>query len=92
LASRVSELKGSGLTGFGVAANWLARQAIPLKKQVHPGWEYCRVQDPTQESGDNIEASELVELLKEMFQNINSWLTLEQVRTYHLQVARDLVR
>jgi hypothetical protein len=46
--------------------------------------EYCGVQDTTQESGDTIEASKMVDLLKEMFQNINSWLTPEQVRTNHL--------
>jgi hypothetical protein len=63
LASRVSELKGFDLTGVDVAANWLACRVTPLKKQVHPGWEYNRVQDPTRESKDNIEANKLVELL-----------------------------
>jgi hypothetical protein len=46
----------------------------------------------TWELGDNIEASKLVELLKEMFQNTNSWSTPEQVHTYHLQVVRDPLR
>jgi hypothetical protein len=47
------------------------------------------VEDPTREMSNNLFATKMVELLQEMFQNINSWLTLEQVRTYHLQVARD---
>jgi hypothetical protein len=89
LASRVSELKGLGLTRVSMAANWLAHRVTPLKKQVHPGWEYSGVQDPTRESKNNIEANKLVELLQEMFQNINSWLTPEHVRTYHLHVERD---
>jgi hypothetical protein len=38
-----------------------------LKKQVHCWWEYYMMQDPTQESGDNIEANKLVLLLKELF-------------------------
>jgi hypothetical protein len=50
-----------------MAANWLTHRVTPLKKQVHPRWEYCRVQEPTRESGDNIEANKLVELLQEMF-------------------------
>jgi hypothetical protein len=40
LASQVSELKGLGLIGVSVAANWLAHRVTPLKKQVHLGWEY----------------------------------------------------
>jgi hypothetical protein len=63
-----------------------------MKKQVRPRWEYCGVHDPTRESGDNIEANKLVELLKEMFENTNSWPTPKQERIYHLQVARDPVR
>jgi hypothetical protein len=63
LASRVSELKRLNLTGVGVVANWLTHQVIPLKKQVHPGWEYRGVQDPTRESDDNIEVSKLIDHL-----------------------------
>jgi hypothetical protein len=40
LANRVSDLKRSGLIDVCVAGNWLARRVTPLKKQVHPGWEY----------------------------------------------------
>jgi hypothetical protein len=43
-----------------VAANWLAYWVTPMKKQVHPGWEYNRLQDPTQETSDNIGVSKLV--------------------------------
>jgi hypothetical protein len=34
----------------------------------------------------------LVKLLKEMFQDTFSWLTDEQLRSYHIGVERDLVR
>jgi hypothetical protein len=77
LASRVSELKGLGFSEVYAAANWLAHHVMLLKKQVHPRWEYNRVQDPTQKSGDNIEANRLVELLQEMFQISSSWPTTE---------------
>jgi hypothetical protein len=84
LASRVSELKGLGLIGVGVVANWLAYRVVLMKKQVHPGWEYYGVQYSTQELGNNIEASKLVDLLKELFENTNNWPTPKQVRSYHL--------
>jgi hypothetical protein len=51
----------------GVVANWLARRVVSLKKQVHPRWEYCGVQDLTCKSDQNIELAKLTELLKEMF-------------------------
>jgi hypothetical protein len=55
-----------------MVTNWLAHRVVPLKKQVHPGWEYCGVQDPTHELDQNIELVKLTELLKEMFQNVVS--------------------
>jgi hypothetical protein len=50
-------------------------QVVPLKKQVNPWWKYCRVQDPTRESGDNIELAKLTDHLKQMFENADCWLT-----------------
>jgi hypothetical protein len=47
LGNRVNNLKNQGLTGVCVAAYSLARRVMPLKKQVHPGWEYIRVHDLT---------------------------------------------
>jgi hypothetical protein len=47
LGNRVNDLKNQGLTGVYVATHWLARRVMPLKKQVHPGWEYSGVHDPT---------------------------------------------
>jgi hypothetical protein len=85
-------VKELSLTKVGVVTNWLARRVITLNKQVHPGWEYCRVQDLTCESSNNIEAAMLIEHLKEVFQNINSWLTPEQVHAFHIQTARYPVR
>jgi hypothetical protein len=39
MANRVNELKRLGLTRVGMVTNWLARQVIPLKKQVRSEWE-----------------------------------------------------
>jgi hypothetical protein len=47
LISRINNLKGHDLTGVCVAANWLARRVMPLKKQIHPEWEYDGLEDPT---------------------------------------------
>jgi hypothetical protein len=43
LASSVTELNGLNLIGADRAVNWLARRVTPLKKQVHPEWEYSGV-------------------------------------------------
>jgi hypothetical protein len=42
---------------------------MPLKKQVHPGWEYSGFNDPTREIIEKIKSSKLVKLLEKMFQN-----------------------
>jgi hypothetical protein len=39
MANRVNELKRLGLIRVGMVTNWLARQVIPLKKQVRSEWE-----------------------------------------------------
>jgi hypothetical protein len=68
-------LKENDLTGVCVPAHWLAHRVIPLKKQVHPRWEYNRLQDLTQETTEKINPDLLVKLLEEMFQNTSSWPT-----------------
>jgi hypothetical protein len=88
LASQVSDLKRRGLISVCVAANWLAHRVTPLKKQVHPGWEYIGLQDLSRESIENIRFSKLVKLLEEMFQNTSSWPLVEEVRSYHLGMER----
>jgi hypothetical protein len=55
---------------------------MPLKKQVHPRWEYNRIEDPTQESTDKINVSEVLKLLQEMFNKTSSWPMSEQARSY----------
>jgi hypothetical protein len=75
-----------------MAANWLARRVTPLKKRVHPGWEYNALQDLSRELFDYIRVSKLVKLLEEMFQNTSNCPSVEQVRAYHLQMERELVR
>jgi hypothetical protein len=49
-----------------MATHWLACGVIPLKKQVHPGWEYRGLQDLTWETIDKITLDHLVMLLEEM--------------------------
>jgi hypothetical protein len=72
LANRVNDQKRRDLTGVCVATNWLARRAMPLKKKVHPGWEYSGLEDPTRESTDKLRVSEVLKLLQEMFGNTNN--------------------
>jgi hypothetical protein len=45
---------------------------MPLKKQVHPGWEYSGLQDPTRETNEKPEVEYVLEILQEMFTNISS--------------------
>jgi hypothetical protein len=73
-----------------MAANWIACQVTPLKKQVHPGWGYNRLQDPTREKSGKIGVSKIVKLLEEMFQNMSSWPIVEQVCAFHLGTKRVL--
>jgi hypothetical protein len=70
-------MKEHGLTRVCIATHWLARRVIPLKKQVHPDWEYSGVQDPTRETNEKITPERLVKLLQDMFQDTSSWLTDE---------------
>jgi hypothetical protein len=77
LTNKINFLKERGLTGVCVATHWLAYRVIPLKKQVHPGWEYSGVQDPTWETSEKITPEHLVKLLEEMFQDTPSWPTDE---------------
>jgi hypothetical protein len=60
LFSRVNNLKARGLTRVYVATHWLVYRVTPLKKQIHPGWEYNGLQDPTRETTERIEPSKLV--------------------------------
>jgi hypothetical protein len=92
LTNKINILKGKGLIGVYVAAHWLACQVQPLKKQVHRGWEYSGLQDPTQETSENITLELLVKHLGEILQDTSSWPTDEQVRSYHIGVERDPVR
>jgi hypothetical protein len=72
LAGQVSGLKELCLTRVSVATNWLVHRDTPLKKHVHPGWEYNGIEDLTHEMSDNLSATKIVELLQEKFQNIDS--------------------
>jgi hypothetical protein len=91
LSAKVSQLKVLGLTGVSVVANWLARRVVPLKKQVHPGWEYYGPSIPTREDDRPLIESQLHRLLEEMFQSTDSWPIPKQVRPFNLSVARDVV-
>jgi hypothetical protein len=59
LAKKVSKLKQLRLIGVSVVTNWLARWVTPLKKQVHPRWEYRGIQDPTCEVNRHITTAKL---------------------------------
>jgi hypothetical protein len=72
LTNKINALKERSLTGVCVAAHWLARNVIPLNKQVHPGWEYSGLQDPSRETTEKIHPDLLMKLLEEMFQNTSS--------------------
>jgi hypothetical protein len=67
LVNKVNILKEKGLIGVCVAAHWLARRVQPLKKQMHPGWEYIGLQDPTRESYEKIALELLMKHLGELF-------------------------
>jgi hypothetical protein len=54
LTNKINHLKEQGLTGVCFAAHWLTHKVLPLKKQVHPGWEYIGLQDLTQETSEKI--------------------------------------
>jgi hypothetical protein len=45
---------------------------MPLKKYVHPGWEYSCLEDPTRDSTDKLKVSEVLKLLQEMFIDTSS--------------------
>jgi hypothetical protein len=92
LTNKINLLKECGLTGVCVATQWLAYRVLPLKKQVHLGWEYSGFQDPTRETSDKITLVHLVKLLEEMFQDTSNWPTDEQVHSYHIRMERDPVR
>jgi hypothetical protein len=70
LADQVSALKGLSLTGVSMVANWRACRVIPLKKQVHPSWEYNMIHDLTYEVNRHITKAKLETLSKEMFQSM----------------------
>jgi hypothetical protein len=74
-----------------VATHWLARRVLPLKKQIHLGWEYSGLQDLTQDTIDKITPELLVKHMEEIFQDTSSWTTDEQVRSYHIGVEWDPV-
>jgi hypothetical protein len=65
LTNKVNTLKEPCLIGVYVAAHWLARRVVPLKKQVHPYWEYSGTQDPARETNEKITSEHLVKLLEE---------------------------
>jgi hypothetical protein len=69
LTNKINFLKEHDLTRVCVATHWLARRVVPLKKQVHLGWEYMGLQDSNQETGEKIPPELLVKLLEEMFQD-----------------------
>jgi hypothetical protein len=92
LTNKINLLKEQCLTGDYVATHCLGRGVLPLKKQIHPSWEYNGLQEPIRETNEKIALELLVKHLEEMFQATSSWSTDVQVHSYHIMVERDLVR
>jgi hypothetical protein len=92
LTNKINLLKEQVLTRVCVAAHWLAHGVLPLKKHVHLGWEYSRLQDPTRETNEKITPELLVKHLEEIFYYTSNWPTDVQVSSYHIEVESDLVR
>jgi hypothetical protein len=92
LIAKVNLLKEKGLTGVCMASHWLTHRVRSLKKQVHLGWEYSRLQNATQETQEKMAPKLLVKHLGEIFQDISTWPTDEQVRHYHIRIERQPVR
>jgi hypothetical protein len=92
LINKVNLLKEKGLTSVCVATHWLAHRVQPLKKQVHSGWEYNRLQDLTRETQEKMSIELLVKHLGEIFQDISTWPADEQVCPYHIRIERDSTR
>jgi hypothetical protein len=92
LTNKINHLQEQGLIGVCVATHWIVRGVLPLKKQVHPGWEYSRTLDPTEETSEKITLELLVKRLEEIFQDSLSWMTDEQVCAYDIGIERDSVR
>jgi hypothetical protein len=91
LAERMSKLKRLRLIKVDMVANLLPGRVIPLKKRIHPSWEYNGIQDPSCETDHHILIVQLERLLEEMLQSMDSWPTPDQVPTFHIERARDLV-
>jgi hypothetical protein len=89
LIGKVNLFKEKGLTDVCVAAHWMAQRVQPLKKQVHLGWEYSGLQDPTRETQKKMALELLVKHLEEIFQDISTWPADEQVRPYHIGIEKD---
>jgi hypothetical protein len=90
LTNMVNLLNEKGLMGVCMAPCWLAHRVQLLKKQVHPGWQYSRLQDPTRETQENITPKLLVNHLGQLFQDTSSWPTDEQVRCSHIRIRRPM--
>jgi hypothetical protein len=63
----------------------------PLKKQIHPRWEYSGISNPICEVNHHLKNTQLSKLLGEIFQSTDSWLTPDQVRTFDIQMVHDAV-
>ena len=91
LAAKVHHLSSIGLIGVIITAHWLRRCVIPLKKQVHPAWEYSGPSDPTREVPEEISGAALERCLREMFHDHSTWVVPESMTIFDLAPPRSQV-
>jgi hypothetical protein len=82
-------LTNLGLTGVNAVGNWLTCRVTPLKKQIHPGWEYSGLGDLSCEASQK---AGLLRLLGELFTSTDSYPLPNGVQDFHIRVKRDEVR
>ncbi|RLN03169.1 hypothetical protein C2845_PM13G19980 [Panicum miliaceum] len=67
LVQMVVDLKKNGLTGVGVAANFVLRRMQPLKERAHPAYEYAGADDFVREAPEQIPKEGAYHRLKQFF-------------------------
>ena len=58
-----------GVSGVGVVKNFIGRRTQPIKKRIHPAYEYEGPEDPTRESPDPWGINALNDRVSSLFQN-----------------------
>ena len=75
LVGKIKGLREQGLTGVGVAINFVVRRVNPCKERVHPAYEYEGRKDASRESGDMLVQSEVIARLQGFFDTSKAPIT-----------------